>query len=220
MTSFKLLRVAGLAAALIVTGCATTDPYTGEQKTSQTTKGAAIGAAAGAVLGVATSSKKDRGKGALIGAAAGAAIGGGIGQYQDRQEAELRQQLEGTGVRVQRDGDNLKLIMPGNITFAVNSEQIQPDFYDVLDSVAVVIRKYDKTLVDVRGYTDSTGSFEHNQALSERRAQSVASYLMSRQVTASRVRTAGYGPRYPIAENNTEAGRAQNRRVEINLQPM
>jgi outer membrane protein OmpA-like peptidoglycan-associated protein len=220
MTSFKLLRVAGLAAVLIVTGCTTTDPYTGEQKTSQTTKGAAIGAAAGAVLGVATSSKKDRGKGALIGAAAGAAIGGGIGQYQDRQEAELRQQLEGTGVRVQREGDNLKLIMPGNITFAVNSEQIQSGFYDVLDSVALVIRKYDKTLLDIRGYTDSTGSFEHNQALSERRAQSVASYLIGQQIAASRVRTAGYGPRYPVAPNNTEAGRAQNRRVEINLQPM
>lgn len=220
MTFFKLLRVAGLAGVLIVTGCTTTDPYTGEQKTSKTTKGAAIGAAAGAVLGVATSSKKDRGKGALIGAAAGAAIGGGIGQYQDRQEAELRQQLEGTGVRVQREGDNLKLIMPGNITFAVNSEQIQSGFYDVLDSVALVIRKYDKTLVDIRGYTDSTGSFEHNQALSERRAQSVASYLIGQQIAASRVRTAGYGPRYPVAPNNTEAGRAQNRRVEINLQPM
>jgi outer membrane protein OmpA-like peptidoglycan-associated protein len=220
MTSFKLLRVAGLAAVLIVTGCTTTDPYTGEQKTSKTTQGAAIGAAAGAVLGVATSSKKDRGKGALIGAAAGAAIGGGIGQYQDRQEAELRQQLEGTGVRVQREGDMLKLIMPGNITFAVNSEQIQSGFYDVLDSVALVIRKYDKTLVDIRGYTDSTGSFEHNQALSERRAQSVASYLIGQQIAAGRVRTAGYGPRYPVASNNTEAGRAQNRRVEINLQPM
>lgn len=220
MTLVKVLHVAALAAALMATGCATTDPYTGEQKTSKATKGAAIGAAAGAVLGVATSSKSDRGKGALIGAAAGAAIGGGIGHYQDQQEAELRQQLEGTGVRVQREGDTLKLIMPGNITFAVNSEQIQPSFNDVLDSVAIVIGKYDKTVVDIRGYTDSTGSFEHNQALSERRAQSVASYLIGRKVAAGRIRTAGYGPRYPVAPNTTEAGRSQNRRVEINLQPM
>lgn len=216
--SLPVLR-AGLCALIVVTaGCATTDPYTGEQKTSNTAKGAGIGAVAGAVVGAATSSSKDRGKGAAIGAAAGAAIGGGVGNYQDRQEAELRQQLEGTGVRVQRNGDNVKLIMPGNITFAVNSEQIQPSFTEVLNSVAVVIRKYDKTLIDVRGFTDSTGSFEHNQQLSERRAQSVAGFLIGKQVAASRVRTAGYGPRYPIAPNTSENGRAQNRRVEIELQ--
>ncbi len=216
--SLRVLRVGICALIVIVTGCTTTDPYTGEQKTSNTAKGAGIGAVAGAVVGAATSSSKDRGKGAAIGAVAGAAIGGGIGNYQDRQEAELRQQLEGTGVRVQRNGDNVKLIMPGNITFAVNSEQIQSSFTEVLNSVAVVIRKYDKTLIDIRGFTDSTGSFEHNQELSERRAQSVAGFLIGKQVAASRVRTAGYGPRYPIAPNTNESGRAQNRRVEIELQ--
>ncbi|MET0378603.1 MAG: OmpA family protein [Spongiibacteraceae bacterium] len=216
--SSRVLRAGICALIVVATGCATTDPYTGEQKTSNTAKGAGIGAAAGAVVGAVTSSSKDRGKGAAIGAAAGAAIGGGVGNYQDRQEAELRQQLEGTGVRVQRNGDNVKLIMPGNITFAVNSEQIQPSFTDVLSSVALVIRKYDKTLIDVRGFTDSTGSFEHNQELSERRAQSVAGFLIGKQVAASRVRIAGYGPRYPIAPNTSESGRAQNRRVEIELQ--
>ncbi len=217
MRLVKGLQLVGLAGTLVLAGCTTTDPYTGEQKTSNTAKGAGIGAVAGAAIGAVTGGGA---KGAAIGAAAGAAVGGGIGNYFDRQEAEMRQQLEGTGVRVQRDGDSLKLIMPGNITFAVNSEQIQPSFNEVLNSVALVIGKYDKTIVDIRGYTDTTGSFEHNQTLSEHRAQSVASYLIGKKVAASRIRTAGYGPRYPIAANNTEAGRAQNRRVEINLQPM
>jgi outer membrane protein OmpA-like peptidoglycan-associated protein len=140
------------------------------------------------------------------------------GSYQDRQEAELRQQLEGSGVRIQRNGENVKLILPGNIAFGANSEQIQPNFAGALDNVATIIRKYDKTQIDIRGFTDSTGSFEHNQALSERRAQSVASFLISKQIVASRLRTSGYGPRYPIAPNTSESGRSQNRRVEIELQ--
>lgn len=215
----RILAVTTLAAAVALGGCAI-DPYTGEEKVSNTGKGAGIGAVSGAVIGAATSSKKDRKKGALIGATAGAAIGGGVGYYMDTQEKKLRQQLEGTGVRVQRVGDNIKLVMPGNITFAVSSEQIAPDFYEVLGSVALVLREYDKTVIDIKGYTDSTGSYEFNQQLSERRAESVARYLVNQQIAPARVRTAGYGPRYPVADNSSEAGRAQNRRVEIDLVPM
>lgn len=212
-------RLSVLLAVVLAAGC-TIDPYTGEKKTSNTAKGAGIGALAGAAVGAAASSDKDREKGALYGAAAGAALGGGIGYYQDRQEAMLRQRLEGTGVRVQRIGDTIKLIMPGNITFATDSSRVQGNFEPVLDSVTAVMTEFDKTLIEINGYTDSTGSFEYNQKLSEDRARSVARYLMNAGVKSSRVRTTGMGERDPIASNDTASGRSQNRRVEINLQPM
>ena len=219
MTTHRSLWIGLLLTVFVVSGCSI-DPYTGEEKASNTGKGAGIGAVTGAVLGAAVSSKKDRGKGALTGAAVGAAAGGGIGYYMDRQEKVLRQQLEGTGVRVQRNGDNIKLIMPGNITFAFNSDQLEPNFIDPLDSVALVVKEYKDTAIEIKGYTDSVGSFEYNQQLSERRAQSVARQLQNQGVAAGRVRTSGYGPRYPIASNDTESGRAQNRRVEIDLIPL
>ena len=212
------IAFAAICVAVILAGCSI-DPYSGEQKTSNTAKGAGMGALAGAVLGAAVSSDKDREKGAITGAVVGAAAGGGAGYYMDRQEALLRQRLEGTGVRVQRIGDQVKLIMPGNITFDTNADQIRPGFTDVLDSVSLVLAEFDKTAIEVKGYTDSTGSFEYNQQLSERRAQSVGNYLASHQVAAGRIRTTGYGPRYPVASNDTPEGRAQNRRVEINLVP-
>jgi len=206
-------------AAVLITGCASVDPYTGEQKTSNTAKGAGIGAVSGAILG-AIINHDDRGKGALIGAAGGAAVGGGVGYYMDRQEAVLRQRLEGTGVRVQRVGDEIKLIMPGNITFDTGRSELQTRFYSTLDSVALVISEYDKTRVDVAGHTDSTGGAALNQSLSEQRAASVANYLSSQGVASGRLYTTGYGPRYPIADNATASGRALNRRVEVNLRMM
>lgn len=212
----KKLIVATLVAGTLA-GCQTMDPYTGEAKTSNAAKGAGIGAVAGAVLGAAVSSKKDRRKGALIGAAVGGATGGGIGYYMDQQEAQLRRQLEGTGVRVERVGDQIRLIMPGNITFATDSHQVAPDFYSVLDSVALVLNKFNQTAISVDGFTDSTGSFEHNQMLSERRAASVANYLANAGVQSGRISAQGYGERYPVADNGTTAGRALNRRVEINI---
>lgn len=207
---------------VVITGCTTTttDPYTGEKKTSQTATGAGIGALAGAVLGAASSSKSDRKKGILVGAAVGAGVGAGIGNYMDRQEAELRNKLQGSGVQVRREGESIRLIMPGNITFAIDSYEIRSDFISVLRSVAIVVKEFNKTLVEVSGHTDSTGSFQHNQLLSENRASSVGRFLQSEGIPASRLRNTGYGPRTPIASNDTAEGRQQNRRVEIQLQPM
>ncbi len=200
--------------------CATVDPQTGESNPNNTAKGAGIGAIAGAVLGAAVSSKQDRGRGALTGAIIGGAIGAGTGQYMDKQEKELREKLRDSGVQVDRQGDNLNLIMPGNITFAVNRAEIRSDFYDVLNSVVSALKEYDQTTVQISGFTDSTGSLALNQRLSEDRANSVRRYLISQQVAAERIDAAGYGPSNAIASNATEEGRAQNRRVEIKLIPV
>lgn len=197
----------------------TYDPYSGEEKTSSATKGSIIGAIGGAAIGAASSSKSDRGKGALIGAASGGAIGGGVGYYMDKQEAELRNQLEGTGVRVVRNGDQIDLIMPGNITFDVNQTTIKPSFNSVLNSVALVLAKFDKTTIQISGHTDSTGAQNYNQLLSERRAGSVRDFLLNHDVAAKRTRAVGYGPNQPIASNDTASGREQNRRVELKLLP-
>ena len=201
-------------------GCMTYDPYTGEEKTSNATKGSIIGAIGGAAIGAATSSKSDRGKGALIGAASGAAIGGGVGYYMDKQEAELRRKLEGTGVRVVRNGDEIELVMPGNITFDLNESSIKPSFSGTLESVALVLKEYDKTIIQIEGHTDSSGSDSYNQLLSERRASSVRDFLLNQGIEPKRSRAVGYGERYPVASNDTAAGREQNRRVELTLVPM
>lgn len=209
----KATAVSILSLALLG-GCTTLDPYTQQSKTSQATKGAGIGALSGAILGAVIA---DDTEGALAGAALGTAIGGGIGYYQDQQEMRLRQELEGTGVRVERMGDDIRLVMPGNITFATDSTRIDSGFYPVLDSVAKVLMKFDQTQVDVEGYTDSTGSAEYNQELSERRAQSVAQHLMSVGVDRLRLNARGYGERNPIADNGSASGRAINRRVEVRI---
>lgn len=215
------LTVFAAALALALSACTTTDPYTGEQKTSNTSKGAAIGAIAGAVVGIATGgSAKERRKRALLGAGVGALSGAAIGNYMDRQEAELRRKLAGTGVSVVRHGDNITLNMPGNITFDTDSSALNSQFFKVLNGVAEVLREYEKTIIEVAGHTDSTGSAAYNQRLSERRAESVAQYLEGQGVRSMRVITAGYGEQYPVATNETEAGRQQNRRVELTLAPL
>jgi outer membrane protein OmpA-like peptidoglycan-associated protein len=215
------LRPAALAllTALAVgsVGCQTTDPYTGEQKTSKATMGAGIGAIGGAIAGALISGKR---KAVLLGAGLGALAGGLAGNYMDQQEAKLRAQLEGTGVSVTRVGEQIILNMPGNITFATNSADISSNFYPVLDSVALVVNEFEKTYVDVVGHTDSTGSREYNQELSVRRAQSVANYLQSQKVLPERLLTRGMGPDSPVASNDTQQGRALNRRVEIILTPL
>lgn len=207
-------------AVLSLAGCMSTDPYTGEQKTSNTAKGATGGAVMGAIIGAATSSKKDREKGILTGAAAGAAIGGGIGFYMDKQEAVLRDRLQGTGVQVRRDGNNIQLIMPSNITFDTNSYDVKSQFRPVLGSVAEVLAEFEKTRIRVAGHTDSTGSSDHNQRLSEQRAENVKYLLAQNNVAAGRINATGYGERYPVASNDSTAGRQQNRRVELELEPI
>lgn len=195
-------------------GCQTIDPYTQTQKTGNAASGAGVGALAGALLGAAVS-KGNRAEGALIGAAVGGAVGGGVGYYMDQQEMLLRQELEGTGVRVERIGDEIRLIMPSNITFATDSERFDQRFYPVLDSVGKVLAEFEETSIYVDGYTDSTGSFEYNQMLSERRATAVSNYLRQVGVSPIRINTRGFGERSPVASNDTEAGRSANRRVEI-----
>ncbi|WP_372996323.1 OmpA family protein [Marinobacter sp.] len=216
----KKTILAFAVATLGLGGCMTYDPYTGEEKTSSATKGSIIGAIGGAAVGAATSSKSDRGKGALIGAAGGAAIGGGIGYYMDKQEAELRRKLEGTGVRVVRNGDEIELVMPGNITFDLNESSIKPSFSGTLESVALVLKEYDKTVIQIEGHTDSSGSDSYNQLLSERRASSVRDFLLNQGIEPRRTRAVGYGERYPVASNDSASGREQNRRVELTLVPM
>ena len=217
---YKKAVIVALAATYL-SACTTTDPYTGEQKVSNTAGGAAIGAGMGAVAGLLVGNNPvQRRNAALIGAGIGALAGGAIGNYMDTQEAELRAQLEGTGVSVTRVGDRIILNMPSNVTFATDRDQVIPAFYPTLDSVAIVLRKFDKTLIDVDGHTDSVGNAGYNQDLSERRANSVANYLASRGIDPRRMSAVGYGLERPIASNATESGRAQNRRVEIAISPL
>jgi len=206
---------------LNLAGCYTYDPYTGDKKISDTTKGAGIGAAAGAVVGLLTGGDAAaHRKNALIAAGVGALAGGAIGNYMDRQEASLRHDLAGTGVSVTRMGDNITLNMPGNITFKTDSAEIDPSFYKVLNSVNLVVKKYNKTVVEIAGHTDSAGSADYNQKLSERRANSVAQYLESQGLASNRVVTIGAGETKPVADNSTTEGRQANRRVELSLEPI
>jgi len=213
---YKKLTVL-MTCGVFLTAC-TTDPYTGEPKVANTATGAALGAAAGAGIGLLAGGNHRRN--ALVGAGIGLLAGGAIGAYMDKQEAELRAQLAGTGVSVTRRGDYLVLNMPSNITFATDQAQIDPSFYSTLNAVAIVLSKYNKTLIDVYGYTDSTGSANYNLGLSQRRAQSVSGYLTSQGINPRRMYVTGFGQEQPIASNATAEGRAQNRRVEIQITPL
>ena len=204
--------ICSLLAISMLTACAT-DPYTGESKVAKTAWGTGIGAAAGAGIGALVGCKK----GALIGAASGAAVGAGTGAYMDLQAKKLRQELLNTGVQVQQANGQIFLIMPGNITFDSNDATIKPGFQPVLNSVAKVIKEYNKTMVQVNGYTDSTGTAATNNALSLMRANSISNYLRAQGVDGNRILANGFGSSNPIASNATAAGREQNRRVEIVL---
>lgn len=204
--------VLSLVTVCFLAACAT-DPYTGESKVSKTAWGTGIGTAVGAGVGALVGGEK----GALIGAGIGGVTGAATGGYMDIQASKLREKLTGTGVQVARDGDNVRLIMPNSITFNTNEATLKTSANNVLDSVALVAKEYDKTKLQVIGYTDSTGNDKINQPLSERRAASVANYLALRGVSASRISSYGAGSANPIASNSTTDGRAQNRRVEITL---
>jgi len=219
----KRITTLAIASLITLSGCTTFDAYTGEEKTSNTTKGAGIGAGSALLLSYIANrnvNSKERKKRMLRDAGIGAIVGGGVGYYMDTQEAKLRKQLRGSGVSVQRDGDNINLIMPSNITFASNGRNLNSGFYDVLNSVALVIQEYNKTTVVVSGHTDSVGSDAYNQTLSEDRAKSVADFLASKKVNPARLEVVGFGEKHPIADNKTEQGRSLNRRVEVTLLPI
>jgi outer membrane protein OmpA-like peptidoglycan-associated protein len=207
--------------AVAASACTTLDPYTRDERPARAQRQAIIGAAAGAVAGLITGdSSMERKKRALVGAGLGALAGAGVGSYMDRQEARLRAELERTGVSVTRIGDNITLNMPGNITFATNSADLNANFFDVLNSVSLVVNEYNQTVIEVAGHTDSTGTDAYNQQLSERRASAVAAYLGTRSVLPDRVITVGMGEGRPVATNDTDVGRQQNRRVELTLVPL
>ena len=217
----SLSRVALLVGVVGLAACTTLDPYTREEQPARAQRQAVIGAAVGGAVGLITGdSSMERKKRALVGAGLGALAGAGVGSYMDRQEAKLRAELERTGVSVTRNGDHITLNMPGNITFATNSADLNANFYEVLNSVSLVLAEFDQTVIEVAGHTDSTGTDSYNQQLSERRAQSVVAYLSTRSVLADRMIPIGAGESRPIASNDTDAGRQQNRRVELTLVPL
>ena len=213
--------VAGFA-ALSLAACSTINPYTGDQQLSNTAGGTMVGAGSGAVLGaiVGTATGADPRVAALLGAGIGGITGAAIGSYMDQQEAELRAQLQGTGVSVTRVGNQIILNMPSNITFGVDSAQVQTGFSETLISVGLVLKKFNKTIVDVYGHTDDTGSDAHNQDLSQRRAVAVATILANQGIDQRRFYIEGKGETDPIASNANETGRSQNRRVEIQISPI
>ena len=219
MFASKRFITGAAAAALLTTTACVTNPETGEREfQTRTAIGAAAGAVAGYFLGDLVGGRRDRTE-RIVGAGIGTIAGGAAGQYMDRQERELRQRTAGTGVVVQRQGDELLLTVPAGITFPINSYQIQPQFYTTLDQVSQTLAAYPQTLVDVYGHTDPSGGDQINIPLSQNRAEAVADYLGRRGVAPARIATQGFGSSRPIADNSTETGRAQNRRVEIRIVP-
>lgn len=198
---------------LVLAGCKSTNPYTGEEEASKTTKYGLGGVLAGAAIGALADGGEGAWKGALIGGAAGASYG----HYTDQQELKLRSQLQGSGVQVERQGNELKLIMPSNITFEASRSEVKSSFYSVLGSVANVFKEFDQNLIEVVGYTDSSGNDAINYPLSQDRADNVANYLIAQGVSGTRITPIGRGSQDPIGDNKTKAGKAMNRRVEINL---
>ena len=223
---------AALASVMLLSGCATGGSYVARDQygnvpppqqggMNRTGKGSLIGAGIGIAAGLLSGGDAtERRQRALVGAGVGALSGAAIGNYQDRQERALRQRTAGTGVDVVRSGDNITLNFPNNITFGFDSANLSPGLYPTLDGVADTLREYNQTVVEVAGHTDSVGSDDYNQKLSERRANAVGDYLMGKGLMRERFILVGAGETRPIASNDTETGRAQNRRVEITLVPM
>ena len=215
------LSIGTLAVLSLLGACTTTDGRTGEKVRNNSATGAIIGAVVGAAGGYASNDKSSAArKNALIAAGVGAVAGATVGEYMDKQQAELRKKLDGTGVDVVRNGDEITLNMPGDVTYDYNKDTLQPRFYPVLNDVAKVLADYPSTYVDIVGHADSVGSDAYNLDLSRRRATTAANYITSQGVTAARLYVNGMGESQPIASNDTDEGRAKNRRVEIKLRPV
>lgn len=222
MRHTSLPIVTALTAALVLSSCAT---YTGQTDApddpNRTGRGALIGASIGVVAGLLSGDDAtERRQRALVGAGVGALAGTAVGAYQDRQEAELRRRTAGTGIDVSRDGDVIKLNLPDAVTFDFNSASLKPQFRPALDGVAATLADYPQTVIEISGHTDSVGSDDYNQRLSQDRAGSVANYLVGKGLVRERFEIVGMGERYPVASNDTDDGRARNRRVEIRVLPL
>jgi outer membrane protein OmpA-like peptidoglycan-associated protein len=215
MKNSRLFTSAAAALSLVMVSACVTDPNTGERKVSRTAIGGVGGAGLGYLLGSVIGGKTARIVGAGIGGVAGAAVG-----YQkDKQIRELKEQTAGSGIDVRDEGDGILVNLP-DVTFAVDSTAISPSFQAALDKVAQSMIQYPDSLIDVYGHTDSTGSDAYNLDLSQRRADAVARYLISRGVSSARIQTKGMGEGYPVADNATAEGRALNRRVEVKITPV
>ncbi len=222
MRHSPLLIVTALGAAITLSSCAS---YTGQTRDpddpNRTRRGALIGAGVGALVGILSGDDAlERRQRALAGAGVGALTGGAVGAYQDRQEAELRRRTAGTGIDVSRDGDVIKLSLPDAVTFDFNSASLKPQFRPALDGVAATLADYPQTVVEISGHTDAVGSDAYNQRLSEERAGSVANYLVGKGLVRERFEIVGMGERYPVASNDSDDGRARNRRVEVRVVPL
>ena len=214
----NVIMIAALSGALALGGCVT-DPETGDRRISRPAGTAAAGAGAGALLGALLGGRNNRAE-VLIGAGVGAIAGGAVGSYMDKQARELKQRTAGSGIEVEQRGDEIAIKLPSGITFDTNEASVRPDMRPALDQVAKTLASYQSTFIDVTGHTDSTGGDAINQPLSDRRASAVADYLQYQGVQRARMATRGYGAQMPVATNDTDAGRAQNRRVEIRLSPV
>lgn len=214
----NVFMIAALSGALALGGCVT-DPETGDRRISRPAGTAAAGAGAGALLGALLGGRNNRAE-VLIGAGVGAIAGGAVGSYMDKQARELKQRTAGSGIEVEQRGDEIAIKLPSGIAFDTNESSVRPDMRPALDQVAKTLASYQSTFIDVTGHTDSTGGDAINQPLSDRRASAVADYLQYQGVQRARMATRGYGAQMPVATNDTDAGRAQNRRVEIRLSPV
>ncbi len=214
----KKLVVIAISSSLLLSACTTSDLT--NNNFDKTAIGASLGALGGALGGLLLSGGSDKRKNVLIGAGIGALVGGGIGLYQDNQEQELRKELQNTGAKITRQGDKIIISLPSNVTFATGQSAVRSEFFPALNAIARTLSKYNQTLLDVNGHTDSVGSFSFNQTLSEQRALSVAQYVSNRGIDNRRLRIQGFGESRPIASNGSANGRSANRRVEIAIIPL
>ena len=214
-------KLAAIACTLALSACTTINPYTGDTQTSKASRGALIGAGLGVLAGVISGDdSQERRKRALLGAGIGAIAGGSVGYYMNVQEAKLRKELADTGIVFERQGNNIVMAMPGNVTFDVNQANIKGQFYPVLDRLITILNERNQTLIEVAGHTDNTGNDAINLPLSRDRARSVANYMANQGIIRSRLAELGLGSSHPITDNSTAENQQLNRRVEITLVPI